>query len=61
MRSEKDPLYESGFFSNKFMLAWGATVVTVLLLGVSIAPLQESLKLTSLPLTSWAIVLEYPL
>ena len=57
LRSEKDPLYKSGFFSNKFMLAWGAIVVAVLLFGVSIAPLQESLKLTSIPLISWAIVL----
>lgn len=57
LRSEKEPLHRVGFFSNKLMLVWTVIVVTALVLIVNVAPLQESLKTTSLPVTSWVLVL----
>lgn len=57
LRSEKEPLYRMGFLSNKFMAAWAVLIFFTLLLSVNFAPLQESLKTTSLPETSWALVL----
>lgn len=57
LRSEKEPLYRVGFLSNRLMLAWAIIVVLVLSLSVSVVPLQESLRTTSLPWTSWALIL----
>ncbi|MEM4449121.1 MAG: cation-transporting P-type ATPase [Fervidicoccaceae archaeon] len=56
LRSEKEPLYQIGFLSNKPMLVWATTVVLALLLSTNVTPLQESLKTTSLPEESWALV-----
>jgi Ca2+-transporting ATPase len=57
MRSEKEPLYRVGFLSNKLMLIWAIITVLALLLVVNVAPLQETLKTTSLPGASWALIL----
>ncbi|MCW1300989.1 MAG: cation-transporting P-type ATPase [Candidatus Nanoarchaeia archaeon] len=57
LRSEKEPLYQIGFLSNKPMLIWAITVILVLLLGINVTPLQESLKTTFLPEESWALIL----
>jgi Ca2+-transporting ATPase len=56
MRSEKEPLYHVGFLSNKLMLIWAIITVLALLLVVNVAPLQETLKTTSLPGASWALI-----
>jgi Ca2+-transporting ATPase len=57
LRSEKEPLHRVGFLSNRLMLAWTAIVVLMLVLSVNLAPLQESLKTTSLQVMSWTLVL----
>jgi len=57
LRSEKEPLHRVGFLSNRLMLAWTAIVVVMLVLSVNLAPLQESLKTTSLQVMSWMLVL----
>jgi len=57
LRSEKEPLHRVGFLSNKLMLTWALIAVLALILVVNVAPLQETLKTTSLPEVSWALIL----
>ena len=55
-RSEKEPLSKLGLFSNKIMILWALVVLVTLLSGVYVGTLHSSLKLTSLNLWNWALV-----
>ena len=54
-RSEKQPLAKLGLFSNKIMILWALVVVATLLLGTSLPFVHDSLKITSLSLSDWAL------
>ncbi len=56
-RSEKEPLIKLGFFSNKIMVFWALTVVATLLLGTNLPFIHDSLKITYLSLSDWALVI----
>jgi Ca2+-transporting ATPase len=56
-RSEKEPLVKLGFFSNKVMIFWALLVVATLLVGTNLPFIHESLKITYLSLSDWAIVI----
>jgi Ca2+-transporting ATPase len=56
-RSEKEPLIKLGLFSNKIMILWALVVVTTLLLGTSLPFVHNSLKITNLSLSDWALVI----
>jgi len=56
-RSEKEPLIKLGFFSNKIMVFWALTAVATLLVGTNLPFIHESLKITYLSLTDWALVI----
>jgi Ca2+-transporting ATPase len=55
-RSEKEPLVKLGFFSNKVMVLWALIVIVALLVGTNLPFLYGSLKITSLTLQEWALV-----
>jgi Ca2+-transporting ATPase len=56
-RSEKEPLVKLGLFSNKIMILWALVVVATLLLGTSLPFVHDSLKITNLSLSDWALVI----
>jgi Ca2+-transporting ATPase len=56
-RSEKEPLVKLGLLSNKIMVLWALVVVVTLLLGTSIPFVHNSLKITNLSLSDWALVI----
>jgi len=56
-RSEKEPLVKLGLFSNKIMILWALVVVVTLLLGTSLPFVHDSLKITNLNLSDWALVI----
>jgi Ca2+-transporting ATPase len=56
-RSEKEPLIKLGLFSNKIMILWALVVVATLLLGTSLPFVHNSLKITNLSLSDWALVI----
>jgi len=56
-RSEKEPLIKLGLFSNKIMILWALVVVATLLLGTSLPFVHDSLKITNLSLSDWALVI----
>jgi Ca2+-transporting ATPase len=56
-RSEKEPLVKLGLFSNKIMILWALVVVATLLLGTSLPFVHNSLKITNLSLSDWALVI----
>ena len=56
-RSEKEPLIKIGFFSNKIMIFWALTVVATLLLGTNLPFIHDSLRITYLSLSDWALVI----
>jgi len=55
-RSEKEPLVKLGLLSNKIMILWAVVVVVTLLLGTSLPFVHDSLKITNLSLSEWALV-----
>jgi len=57
LRSEKEPLVRLGLLSNKVMLLWAFVVAAMLLVGTNLQVVHDSLKITSLSLSNWAIVL----
>ena len=57
LRSEKEPLTKLGLFSNKLMLLWALVVAVTLLVGTNLTVLHDSLRITDLSLTNWALVL----
>ncbi len=57
LRSEKEPLAELGLRSNKVMILWTLVVATTLVVGTSLTSVHNSLRITSLSLADWALVL----
>jgi P-type Ca2+ transporter type 2C len=56
-RSEKEPLVKLGLLSNKVMLLWALVVAVTLLVGTNMPFVNASLRITSLSLSDWAVVL----
>ncbi len=56
-RSEKEPLVKLGIFSNKIMILWAIIVIGTLFIGTSLPYVNTSLRVTSLSLTYWALVI----
>jgi Ca2+-transporting ATPase len=56
-RSDKEPLSKLGFLSNKVMMLWAFIVGATLLVGTMTPLLHASLRITSLGLTNWVVVL----
>ncbi|MCW4017426.1 MAG: cation-transporting P-type ATPase [Candidatus Bathyarchaeota archaeon] len=56
-RSEKEPLTKLGLFSNKFMLLWALVVAVTLVVGTNLPSVHAALKITSLGLADWAVVI----
>ena len=56
-RSEKEPLVKLGFFSNKVMVLWALLVIVTLLVGTNLPFIHDSLRLTYLSLSDWALVI----
>ena len=54
-RSEKQPLAKLGFFSNKLMVIWALIVVATLFLSTNLPFVHDSLKITYLSLSDWAL------
>jgi Ca2+-transporting ATPase len=54
-RSEREPLVKLGLFSNKIMVLWALAVVATLILGISLPFVHDSLKITNLSLSEWAL------
>ncbi len=57
LRSEKEPLAKLGLGSNKLMLLWALVVAATLLLGTNLPFIHSSLRITSLSLENWVVVL----
>jgi Ca2+-transporting ATPase len=55
-RYNREPLSKLGLFSNKVMLLWAVVVVVTLLIGTSVPLVNASLRITSLSLSNWALV-----
>jgi Ca2+-transporting ATPase len=55
-RSDREPLSKLGVFSNKVMVSWAVVVVATLLVGTSVPFMNASLRITSLSLSNWALV-----
>ena len=56
-RSEKEPLIKLGLVSNKLMILWAVVVVATLAAGTSLPLLHNSLKITSLGLADWTLII----
>jgi Ca2+-transporting ATPase len=56
-RSEKEPLVKLGFFSNKVMVLWALLVIVTLLVGTNLPFIHDSLRLTYLSLSDWALAI----
>lgn len=55
-RSEKEPLVRLGVFSNRVMIFWALIVVVTLLVGTTLPFVGASLRIASLSLSDWALV-----
>ena len=55
-RSEKDPLFRLGFFSNKVMNFWAVAVFAFLLIVIEIPALGSHLKLSSLSISQLGFI-----
>lgn len=55
-RSDRVPLARQGLLSNKLMLVWALIVVVTLAVGTNLPFVNESLRITSLGLQEWALV-----
>jgi Ca2+-transporting ATPase len=56
-RSDREPLSKQGPLSNKLMVLWALIVVFSLIMATGLPVLHDALKITSLSLADWAIVL----
>lgn len=57
MRSERRPLFQLGFFSNRFMVIWGLATVLFVILVTFLPPLWIVLKTGPLSLVQWLLIL----
>ncbi|HEX9074231.1 MAG TPA: cation-translocating P-type ATPase C-terminal domain-containing protein, partial [Anaerolineae bacterium] len=57
MRSERQPILQLGWGSNRLMLVWGGAVAVFLVLISLIPGFQHLLKVTSLAAGQWAMII----
>jgi len=57
MRSEREPVFKLGFFSNKVMVIWAVSAIAVLFFAVYIDWLQVVLKTVELTGAEWLFIL----
>ncbi len=57
MRSEHQPILQIGLFTNRLMLIWGGVILTFLILTSVVPGAHELLKITSLTLTQWIMII----
>ncbi len=56
MRSERQPLWQLGLFSNRALLVWAGAALLLLVAAVHLPPLQVVLRTTSFGLGQWLVV-----
>ncbi len=56
LRSDNEPLLKLGLLSNRLMVMWGLIVAVTLLIGTNVSVFHDSLRITSLGLGNWALV-----
>jgi Ca2+-transporting ATPase len=56
MRSERQPLSRLGLFSNRALLLWAASALTLLVAAVYLPPLQDVLRTAPLAPTDWLVI-----
>jgi Ca2+-transporting ATPase len=56
LRSDQEPLLKLGLLSNRLMLIWGLIVAVTLLVGTNVSAIHDSLRITSLGLDSWVLI-----
>lgn len=61
MRSQRETLWRIGVLSNRIMLVWAAAAFAFLILVTNLSITQASLRITSLDLISWFLVIGVPL
>jgi Ca2+-transporting ATPase len=57
LRSEKEPLSKLGLLSNKVMILWALAIAVTLFVGTNLPFIHLSLRITSLNLSNWALVI----
>jgi Ca2+-transporting ATPase len=57
MRSTKEPLARMGYTTNRVMLLWALSATALLLIAVPLPFLHETLKLQSITLAQWVLVI----
>lgn len=57
MRSDRQPIFQLGLFSNRGMIAWGLSALAFVLTATLVTPLHALLKTTSLSGQQWALIL----
>jgi Ca2+-transporting ATPase len=55
-RSEREPLFRVGFFTNWVMVAWAMATVCLLLVATLVPEARQLIKVTSLHRAQWALV-----
>jgi Ca2+-transporting ATPase len=61
MRSERTPLARLGWGSNRFLPAWTVVTAAALMLIMTVPDLRTVLRLTTLSVTEWSVVIVVPL
>jgi Ca2+-transporting ATPase len=57
LRSEREPLFRLGFFSNRLMIVWAVAAITFVLFATLAPFVQNLLKMTALSGQDWLLVL----
>ena len=57
LRSEREPLFRLGFFSNRLMILWGVAAIAFVLFATLVPGVQNLLKTTTLSGQDWLLVL----
>jgi Ca2+-transporting ATPase len=56
LRSDKEPLSKLGVLSNKVMVLWALAAVGTLVIATNVPGIANALRITSLTLMDWAVV-----
>ena len=57
LRSERQPIYQLGPFSNRPMVLWGAALVAFLVLALWVPGVWQALRITSLDGGRWGVII----
>jgi Ca2+-transporting ATPase len=60
-RSEREPLFRLGIFSNPVALVWMAAAVGIAVLAATVAPVQDLLRTADIPGRAWLLAVLVPL